>query len=365
MDAALRLAARGLGRVAPNPAVGCVIVAEGRVVGRGWTQPGGRPHAETEALKQAGAAAQGATAYVSLEPCSHTGETGPCADALVAAGVARCVVACEDPDPRVSGRGIERLVEAGVSVALGVRREAAARLNAGFLLNVRSGRPFFALKSAASLDGRIAAPTGDSRWITGEAARARGHLMRATHDAILIGSETALADDPSLTCRLPGMAGRSPVRIVLDSTGRTPAAGLGLFDPDGPPTWVVVADDADALELAAPHRALRAPRAAVGLDVHAVAAALAKAGLTRVLIEGGGGVAASFLGAGVVDAVHAFRAPMIVGGDGTPSVGALGLSRLADAPTFVRTRLETVGGDVYEAFERGDLIDDLIKDRAA
>ena len=356
MGAALRLAVRGVGRVAPNPAVGCVIVADDAVVGRGWTQPGGRPHAETEALAQAGARARGATAYVTLEPCSHTGQTGPCANALADAGIARCVIACEDPDPRVSGRGIERLVGFGVSVAVGVGRDAALRLNAGFFLKVLEQRPLIALKSAASLDGRIAAASGDSRWITGDLARARGHLLRAEHDAIMVGSATALADDPALSCRLPGMTDRSPVRVVLDTAARTPAAGLALFGADGPPTWLVTADDAPEPALAAPHRVLRVARGAGGLDARAVAEALAEAGLTRVLIEGGGAVAASFLAANLVDTVHAFRAPLLIGGDGRAAVGPMGLARIADAPHWTRTRLETVATDVYEAFERGDLI---------
>ncbi|HEX5079092.1 MAG TPA: bifunctional diaminohydroxyphosphoribosylaminopyrimidine deaminase/5-amino-6-(5-phosphoribosylamino)uracil reductase RibD, partial [Geminicoccaceae bacterium] len=216
MAVALRLAARGLGSVWPNPAVGCVLVHGERIVGRGWTQPGGRPHGEVEALRRAGAAALGATAYVSLEPCAHYGRTPPCTMALLQAGVRRVVAATLDPDPRVDGRGIEQLRQAGVEVALGVGRAAAEALNAGFILRVRAGRPLVTLKLATSLDGRIATRRGDSRWITGEPARARAHLLRARHDAIMIGSGTALADDPSLTCRLPGLEERSPARVVLD-----------------------------------------------------------------------------------------------------------------------------------------------------
>ena len=207
MAVALRLAERGLGRTWPNPAVGCVVVRHGQIVGRGWTQPGGRPHAEVEALRRAGAEALGATAYISLEPCAHYGQTPPCTMALLHAGIRRAVIATADPDPRVDGRGIDQLRQAGVEVALGLGQDEATQLNAGFFLRVRAGRPLVTLKLATSLDGRIATRTGASQWITGEAARRRAHHLRATHDAIMIGSGTALADDPSLTCRLPGPGG--------------------------------------------------------------------------------------------------------------------------------------------------------------
>lgn len=222
MGAALALARRGLGRVWPNPAVGCVIVKDGHVVGRGFTQSGGRPHAEPVALAMAGDAAQGADVYVSLEPCSHFGKTPPCADTLITAGVARVIAAAVDPDPRVSGRGLARLRDAGVDVVEGVRRDEAEALNAGFFSRVRTGRPLVTLKCATTLDGRIALSNGESKWITGPEARRRGHLLRCDHDAILIGSGTALADDPALTCRLPGLEGCSPVRVVMDGSLRLP-----------------------------------------------------------------------------------------------------------------------------------------------
>ena len=202
MRAALTLARRGLGRVAPNPAVGCILVKDGRVVGRGWTQPGGRPHAETETLNRAGDQARGATAYVSLEPCSHHGETPPCVEALISAGVARCVVALGDPHERVAGRGLARLRESGICVREGLLANEAEEVNAGFLMRVREGRPLVTLKHASTLDGRIATKAGESLWITGEAARARGHLLRATHDAVMVGRGTAFADPLSRTTEL-------------------------------------------------------------------------------------------------------------------------------------------------------------------
>ena len=223
MHAALTLARRGLGDVWPNPAVGCVLVNGRRVVGRGWTQFGGRPHAETEALRRAGPVSRGATAYISLEPCDHHGETAPCTEALISSGISRAVIAIEDPDTRVCGRGEARLRAAGIAVDMGVCRAAAAEVNAGFLLRVTEGRPLVTLKVATTLDGRIATGSGDSRWITGDAARIVAHRLRAEHDAVIVGSNTALADDPELTCRLPGMERRSPVRIVLDGRLRVPS----------------------------------------------------------------------------------------------------------------------------------------------
>ena len=239
MAHALALAGRGLGNVWPNPAVGCILVRDGRIAGRGWTQPGGRPHAETEALARAGAGAQGATCYTTLEPCAHEGKTGPCADALAEAGIARAVVALEDPDARVAGRGIARLEAAGIEVARGCMENEARALNAGFLARVEKGRPHLTLKLASSLDGRIATHSGDSRWITGEAARARAHLLRARHDAVMVGAASARADDPALTCRLPGMAGASPVRVVIDGSARLPATHALIAGAGTAPTWIV------------------------------------------------------------------------------------------------------------------------------
>src|SRR5690349_11673310 len=238
MGAALSLAVRNLGQVWPNPAVGCVVVdAMGYVVGRGWTQRGGRPHAETEALAMAGERARGGTAYVTLEPCAHHGKTPPCVDALIAAGIARCVAALEDPDPRVSGGGFAKLREAGIEVEIGLLADAAREANVGFLTRVTTGRPFVALKLATSLDGRIATRSRESRWITGEEARAFGHLLRATHDAIAVGSGTVLADNPELTCRLKGLEDRSPVRLVFDRRGRVPTDSR-IFT-GGAPTWII------------------------------------------------------------------------------------------------------------------------------
>ncbi len=359
MRAALGLARRGLGQVWPNPAVGCVIVKDGRVVSRGWTQKGGRPHAETEALARAGAATRGAAAYVSLEPCSHHGKTPPCADALIAAGIGRVVAAIEDPDQRVSGAGIAKLRKAGIAVETGLCAEEATELNAGFLCRVKHGRPLVTLKLATSLDGRIATASGESRWITGPAARERAHLLRAMHDAVLVGTGTALADDPQLTCRLAGLESRSPVRIVLDRNLRLPPT-LRLFtEADRVPTWLVTLPHSDPVRQAAlRERGVEIvavePDPSNGIDLAALLHVLGGKGLTRLLVEGGGTLAAALLRAGLVDRLVWMRAPLALGGDGIPAIAALGLDKLAAAPRFERLSSEVAGGDFIEMFRRRD-----------
>jgi len=357
MENALGLAARGLGRVWPNPAVGCVLVNGGRIVGRGWTQPGGRPHAETEALARAGELARGATAYVSLEPCAHHGVTPPCTDALIRAGVARAVVSLEDPDPRVSGRGIAQLRAAGIEVVTGCCQDKALELNRGFVLRVREGRPLFTLKLATSLDGRIATGTGDSKWITGEQARARAHLLRARHDAVLVGSGTVLADDPDLRCRLPGMLDRSPVRLVADARLRTPVGARLVRTAREVPTWILTSPGADATKSAALAEAgatiievAAADEGGSGLEPVAMARALASGGLTRVLLEGGGSLAASFFAAGLIDRLEWFTAPKIIGGDGMAAVGPLGVERIGEVRGLALHAISTLTSDIHATY---------------
>jgi diaminohydroxyphosphoribosylaminopyrimidine deaminase/5-amino-6-(5-phosphoribosylamino)uracil reductase len=355
MRAALGLARRGLGQVAPNPAVGCVIVAEGHVVGRGFTQPGGRPHAETEALREAGGRARGATAYVTLEPCSHHGKTPPCADALVAAGIGRAVVAVTDPDPRVSGRGIERLREAGIAVTEGVCEAEAREVNEGFFRKVADGRPMVTLKVATSLDGMIGASGGDSRWITGEEARRFGHLLRARHDAVLTGIGTVLADDPAMNCRIEGLEHRSPVRVVADSTLRTPMDSHLVRTARHIPLWLVTTEQA-AQGLGGRYRDAGAEVIAVpgadGLDMRAVLRLLAERGVTRVLAESGRAVAGSLLRAGLVDRIAWFRAPAVIGGDGLTAVDSLGIVKVAAMPRFTLAGRAQLGQDVLETYRR-------------
>jgi diaminohydroxyphosphoribosylaminopyrimidine deaminase / 5-amino-6-(5-phosphoribosylamino)uracil reductase len=311
MDAALALASRGQGLTAPNPNVGCVIVRAGTVVGRGWTQPDGRPHAEAMALAQAGTAARGATAYVTLEPCAHQSSRGPaCADSLIAAGVARVVVALTDPDPRTNGQGITRLRAAGIEVVTGIAEAAARRSMAGFLTRRAQGRPHVTLKLATSLDGCIALESGESRWITGPEARAHAHLERARHEAILIGRGTLDTDSPKLNVRLPGLEHRAPRRILLSA--RT---------ADG---WHMISQPMAIATL-------------VGVD--------------RLLVEGGAVTAANFLRADLVDRLLLYRAPVLLGAK--PGLASLGLTSLADAHgrwRLLDTRM--LGSDRLEVYER-------------
>lgn len=358
MRAALALAGRGLGIVWPNPAVGCVLVApDGRVVGRGWTQPGGRPHAETEALTRAGKAAKGATAYVTLEPCSHHGKTPPCADALAEAGVARVVAATEDPDPRVAGAGMKRLQAAGIETECGLLREEAETLNAGYMLRQREGRPLITLKLATTLDGRIATHAGESRWITGEAARAHTHMLRARHDAIMVGIGTALADNPSLTCRLEGLEERSPVRIVVDARLHLSLTSDLVASASRTPTWLVTVPGGDAKRRKAYAdcgvKIVEVEEAADGYpDPAAMFRALGEEGLTRVLVEGGGHLAASLMRADLVDRLRWYRAAGIMGGDGVSAVAPYGVDALAMMRRFRRTGVRAIGEDLLESYVR-------------
>lgn len=350
MRVALELAKRGLGQTAPNPSVGCVIVQNGIVVGRGWTRSGGRPHAETIALKQAGALAAGATVYVTLEPCAHTGATPPCADALVDAGVSRVVISVGDPDKRVSGRGIQKLRDVGIKTTIGVLENEAARINRGFFLKATKGRPLFTLKLATTIDGKIALGSGESKWITGKEARAYGHGMRARHDAIMVGVGTMLADDPALTCRIPGLEARSPVRVILDSKLRTPPTATALKKSGK--TIIVTSrglnssryntEAVEIIELDDPHQP--------GL----VAKSLGDRGITSVLIEGGARVSASFIKAGLVDRIVAFNAGKLIGSDGLGAVDELNLASLADAPHFTLSGIRQLGPDMLASYEKAE-----------
>jgi diaminohydroxyphosphoribosylaminopyrimidine deaminase / 5-amino-6-(5-phosphoribosylamino)uracil reductase len=355
MALALSLGRRGMGRVWPNPAVGCVIVKEGRIVGRGWTADGGRPHAETRALAQAGAAARGADVFVTLEPCAHHGVTPPCALALVEAGVGRVVVACGDPDPRVAGRGLDMLRAAGIAVETGVMEAEARADHAGFLLRVTEGRPFVTLKLAATLDGRIATASGESRWITGPAARRRVHGLRATHDAVMVGGGTARADDPALTVRDMGVV-HQPVRVVVSRGMDLPEDGVLARTAGEVPVWVAHDARLEAAVVAAwAGRGVEGlPCAVAGGQVEpgAVLQALAARGITRVFCEGGGGLAASLLAAGLVDEVVMFSAGMMMGAEGRPMVSALGVEMLAEAPRWRLAEVSDLGGDVMSRWVR-------------
>lgn len=356
MAMALGLGARGQGRCWPNPAVGCVLAHDGRVVGRGWTQPGGRPHAETQALAQAGDAARGATAFVTLEPCAHQGQTAPCADALIGAGIERVVLALRDPDPRVDGGGIARLRGAGIAVTEGVHAEAARRDHAGFLLRVTQGRPLLTLKLASSFDGRIATASGQSQWITGPAARRYVHAERARHDAVLVGGGTARDDDPTLTIRGLGMS-HQPVRVVASRRLDLPENSALARTAKDAPVWFLHGADADPDRVSRwTARGARCFSVGLGADGHldptACLAALGQAGLTRVFCEGGGKFAASLLCGNLVDELVGYTAGLAIGSEGRPSLGAMGLSVLSDAHRFELLELRSVGPDVLHRWTR-------------
>jgi diaminohydroxyphosphoribosylaminopyrimidine deaminase/5-amino-6-(5-phosphoribosylamino)uracil reductase len=359
MQLALTLGRRGQGRTWPNPAVGAVVVKDGVIVGRGWTQPGGRPHAEPEALKRAGEAARGATLYATLEPCSHVGKSPPCVDAIIAAGIARVVSAIEDPNPEVAGQGHAKLRAAGIKVDIGLGASEAAHDHAGHFRRIRDTRPHVILKLAVSSDDRIGAAGHKPVAITGEAARARVHLLRAQCDAILVGIGTVLADDPHLTCRLPGMEARSPVRVVLDRALRIPGTSKLVHSARETPLWVMTSNLSEApaaMKLgAAGAQVIRVATTTApppGLDPLAVLHALAERGITRLLVEGGARVASSFVTAGLVDKVWLLRGANPVGADGVPALDALPLSVLTESPTFKQRASETLQQDTLTIYER-------------
>ncbi len=358
MQLALTLGRRGQGRTWPNPAVGALVVKDGVIIGRGWTQPGGRPHAEPEALKRAGEAARGATLYVTLEPCSHIGKSPPCADAIIAAGIARVVSAIEDPNPEVAGQGHAKLRAAGIAVNIGLGAAEAARDHAGHFRRVRDGRPHVILKLAVSSDDKIGAAGRKPIAISGEAAKARVHLLRAQCDAILVGIGTVRADDPLLTCRLPGMAARSPVRVVLDRNLRIPGSSRLVHSARETPLWVMTSSLAEApaaMKLgAAGAQVIRVATATPppGLDLAAVLRALSEKGITRLLVEGGARVASSFVAAGLVDEVWLLRGAEPVGADGVAALDALPLTSITQSPSFRVRASESLQNDTLTIYER-------------
>jgi diaminohydroxyphosphoribosylaminopyrimidine deaminase/5-amino-6-(5-phosphoribosylamino)uracil reductase len=363
MQLALALGRRGLGRTWPNPAVGAVVVRQGAdaadgalIVGRGWTQAGGRPHAETQALGWAGAAARGATLYVTLEPCSHHGRTPPCADAIIAAGIARVVSALEDPNPQVAGAGHARLRAAGIAVDVGIGADAARAAHAGHIARMREGRPHVTLKLAVSADGKAGLAGRRPIAITGEAARARVHRLRAMNDAVLTGIGTALADDPLLNCRLPGMVDRSPVRVVLDTQLRLPLESRLVATARKTPLWVIASDHpnsdrAQALSGAGAEVMGVAP-SANRLDLAAVLTALAERGITRLMVEAGPILAAAMLQSDLVDEVALLRSRKTIGSDGIDALEGLPLTALTQSPRLHLLRTEAVGEDTIDYLAR-------------
>jgi diaminohydroxyphosphoribosylaminopyrimidine deaminase/5-amino-6-(5-phosphoribosylamino)uracil reductase len=353
MRLALRLGRRGLGRTSPNPPVGAVVVARGKIVGRGYHHRAGLAHGEAEALRDAGKQARGATLYVTLEPCAHHGRTPPCTAAVIAAGIRRVVIGTPDPNPFVPGNGAARLRAAGIDVTAGVEQTACDELVAAFRKHITTGLPLVTLKLAASLDGRIATVTGESRWITGEDSRRYVHRLRAEHDAILVGAETVIHDDPELTCRLRG--GRNPLRVILDGRLRLPLSAKVLRNTQTAATLVVTSRQASAAKTrqieARGATVLRLPGKSSRVPMTQLMRALGKRDVASVLIEGGATVAAAALAARGVDRLLIFYAPKLIGGDGRPMLGALGVRRLLHAPRLGPLRVKRLATDVLLATE--------------
>lgn len=355
MRVAVGQARQGLGRIGQGrPAVGCVLVKDGRILSAARTGDGGVPHAEAAALRQAGAGAKGATAYVTLEPCSHQGRTPPCADALVKAGIARCVIACRDPHPHVNGKGIAKLQEAGIEVVIGVGAAQASAVLQGFFLSVQAQRPWITLKMATSMDGKIALGDGESRWITDALARRHVHLVRARHEAILVGSKTVHRDDPRLTARLPGLP-HHLMRVVLDSRLGIAKDSKLVQSARQSPVHIFYGQDeqGQAETLAAMGCVLHeVPAAEHGVDLPAVLGKLAQEGITRLLVEGGPRVSASFLKQGLYDEVLCYRAASVIGGEGLPAIGALDIMGMESLYKLRRKEMRALGPDILEIYER-------------
>jgi len=355
MRAALLQARYALGRTSPNPPVGCVLVKDGLLVGRGRTQDGGRPHAETEAIADAGEAARGATAYVTLEPCAHHGKTPPCAEALVEAGVSRVVIACGDPDDRVAGQGAAILSHAGVAVTEGVLKAQVASILSGYLTLRNEHRPRVTVKIASSLDGRIALHDGRSQWITGARTRHFVHLLRSQHDAVMTAMGTVRADNPTLTCRLPGYHGRQPLRVVAASRyDLDPQSNLATSRDQGEVLVYVASDDAssnlnlDVAQVTADQDGRP--------DLRAILADLGSRGIQSVMVEAGGRFVASLLKSGLVDELVWTRSSGLIGGDGLASLSSLGLDNLSDGRMLKRVKTQCIGDDVIEIFHRGEYV---------
>lgn len=371
MDIALSLSKRGLGNVSPNPAVGCVIIKDGKVISTGRTQPGGRPHAEIVALNAAGENAKGATAYVTLEPCSHYGKTPPCAEAIIKAGIKKCVISMIDPDPRVSGRGVKMMQDAGIEVISGCREEEARIINRGFLLHTMENRPLVTLKIASTLDGKIATSTGESKWITSALSRQKVQMLRASHDAILVGSSTVKADNPSFMCRLSGLETSSPTRFILLSKtdykiGKDDAEKFlsnDIFNTDDktglfPSTYIIANNDCGDCHLfdIADTRnieIIKCEQSEKGqANISSVLTSIANKRITRLLVEGGSKLATSLITTNLTDEVHWFYAPKIIGNEGIAAINDTALQKLSDATKFKIISSEIIDDDVLSIYRK-------------
>jgi len=352
MKMALELAEKAAGRTSPNPLVGAVIVKNGQIVGRGYHKKAGSPHAEIHAMREAGENTLGATLYVTLEPCSHFGRTPPCSEAVINAGITEVYVAMQDPNPLVTGRGIRQMTDAGIRVRVGLLEKEAMRMNEIFVKYITTRLPFVMLKTAITLDGKIATVTGNSRWVTGEAARREVHRLRDRYDSILVGINTVLADDPALTCRLPE-GGRDPTRVILDTHARTPVNARVLTEKSTAATFIVVTDKAPFSRIKAlangPAKIIRAATDAQGrVDLNDLLSKMGEMEITSLLVEGGAEVGASFLKAGLVDKILTFIAPKIVGGVEAPGpVGGKGCRTMNQAIGLTEVRCGQIGEDFF------------------
>lgn len=354
MKSALALARTGLGRTWPNPSVGCVIVKDGHVVGRGRTGDGGRPHAEATALAMAGAQTKGAFAYVTLEPCAHHGKTPPCVKALIDAGIAKVIIATEDTDSRVSGQGIEMLRMAGIEVMVGILGEQARELNKGFFLRHSQNRPLISLKTATTLDAKIATSTGESKWITGDLARKRGHLLRVQHDAIAVGVNTVLADNPQLNSRLSGVV-KNQVRVIFDTNLRLKGTENIFKNVSDNPLWIVTSIEATNPQAAPLVNAgadiITVPLDAKGrVDIAKAMNEICARGITRVLVEGGAGLMTSFLKAWLYDALYWFKAGSVIGADGLSAAQGLGIQNMDQKIKLTHSEQIILGDDVLDVY---------------
>ncbi len=354
MRQALNLAYRGLGRVAPNPSVGCILVKDSIIIGRGVTADGGRPHAETIAIAEAGSKTKGATAYVTLEPCAHDGETPPCADALIDASISRLVVAVLDSDHRVNGKGIKRIKGADIQVTCGVLEAEAKKLNEGFFLSKNEQRPLVTLKMATSIDGNIALKSGESHWITGPLSRRYGHMMRARHDAILVGVNTVLRDNPSLTCRINGLEALSPQRIILDTQLRTPLDSI-LVQTANQVSTSIYTQSNDKIRIA---RYQAYGVHVINLrdikDLRVFLSSLAAKGITRLLVEGGAKMHTAFLNAELVDEIAHFKADCLIGADGKTVVSDLSIQAMTDMKRFNLSSVRRFGSDILASYTKSE-----------
>lgn len=353
MAVAIAHGQRGLGRTAPNPSVGCVLVKDGKIIAAGTTADGGRPHAEVKALAMAGEKSsdttKGATAYVTLEPCSHTGATGPCTDALIQAGIARVVIGQQDPFAKVNGQGIKLLTDAGIEVQVGILAQECASLHRGFILTQLEHRPLYTLKIASSLDSKTAMASGESQWITGPQARRIGHQLRATHDAIMVGVGTVLSDDPKLDCRIAGLEARSPKRIIMDRHLRTPMDSQLIQSAHKIPVYLV--SEQSAADRDYPEGVHLVSVSDMD-NLQAVSAQLCQLGFTRILVEGGATLHSSFIHQDLVDELYWFRAPFVIGGEGLSAVTALDLDHLSDCTKYEKAEIRQIGDDLLERFIR-------------